>query len=119
MKNHNAPPPSKVVLPGSTSASTSERGLPPETEERQENTEGGGNSSGDCGGDPGKYPEKYRFGILLGMLTIATMVDADGVVAENRAASATGGGSERKHGDNVGRAGKSSKIFHEKFCSST
>lgn len=103
-----------MILSGSTSAITSEQGLPPPSEQKQENIEGGGNSSGDCGGDHGKYPEKYRFGILLGMLTIATMVDADGVVAENRAGSATGG-SGRKHGDGVGRTGKSSTIFNEKL----
>lgn len=102
---------SKVLPPESTSTKRGP-GLPPPTGEKQENIEGGGHSSGENGVDDGKYPEKYRFGILLGMLTIATMVDADGVVAENRAASVTRGAG-RKHGDSVRRTGKSSKIYRD------
>lgn len=93
-----------MLLQRSTSA-TREQGLPPPTGEKEESVEEGG-SSGECGGGDGKYPEKHRFGILLGMLTIATMVDADGVVADNRAGSATTG-LGRNRGDGVGRTGKS------------
>ncbi|CAM9255225.1 unnamed protein product [Ectocarpus sp. 6 AP-2014] len=54
---------------------------------------GGNDKGGDAEGD-GK-PEKSRFSVLLGMLTIATMVDAEGKAAASWAAkSAAGRGQE-------------------------
>lgn len=51
--------------------------------------------SGECAEelkDDGGRPEKIGFSILLGMLTITTMIDAEGAVAANRAVSSAGSG---------------------------
>lgn len=91
----------------------------PSPSTREDKEKGDGQSRG---GDEGKvrdaaksggrqageaYPEKNRFDILLGMLTIATMVDPEGVATSNWASS--GAGLRLKQEDGVGRTGKSLK----------
>lgn len=66
---------------------------------------GGNDEGGDAEGD-GK-PEKSRFSVLLGMLTIATMVDAEGKAAASWAAkSAAGRGQEDQEVDGQAERGR-------------
>lgn len=70
--------------------------------------DGGGGSAGEeeCRGD--EKPEKSRFNVLLGMLTIVTMVDAEGEAASSWAAKSSGGMGQDEHKN--GDRSKSGKI---------
>ena len=56
-------------------------------------------------------PEKSRFNVLLGMLTIATMVDAEGEAASSWAAKSSGGiGQDGQETDDGTKSGRNIRI---------
>ena len=75
--------------------------------------DGGSGSVAAKEGRADEKPEKSRFNILLGMLTIATMVDAEGEAASSWAAKSSGGIEQNEH-ENGDRT-KSGRIRQPRF----